>query len=625
MRATASAKRKSPTSTPSSSLVNAALVQKLQAVARPSFLRAVRQELFRREHEWKPFPDKADGTIHPQRMALESEADILGYGGAAGGGKSDLLLGAAGKQHHRSIIFRRVFPSLRGIIDRSREIYNPEGASASNDSYNESMYRWRLPSRNGAQVQFGSLQYDKDVLAHQGQARDFHGFDELTEFTEYQFRYIIGWNRSARKGQRCRVIATMNPPTTVEGEWVIRFFAPWLDPLYAGKRAVSGELRWFTTVEGKDTERKGPDDYVLDDKNGDKIYPKSRTFIFSRVQDNPVLMASGYMTTLQSLPEPLRSKLLYGDFMSMAEEDPWVMFPRDWVLAAQKRWREQKEPAGEVDQLGIDVARGGTDHTVYTPRKGHYFCKQVEVPGRKTPDGASVIAIAAPLCTAHTQLGIDVVAVGSSPYDLGKMNKMKIMALNGAEKAPESQKAKAGGLRFYNKRALWHWKLREDLDPKSGMDLALPDTPEVTSQLCAIKWELTIRGIKARDKDETKDILGRSPDNAESIIYAHAQDYSGGSAFVAHARSAAAAEKAASNGAQPAAPAGTPVEEDKTPEVALATRRGAAAFAEAQRRERLAQEERERNPVKTVAEVAAAAPKRQVKRSSNFAEATGQL
>ena len=40
------------------------------------------------------------------------------------------------------------------------------------------------------------------------------------------------------------------------------------------------------------------------------ITPKSRTFIPARVTDNSYYMASGYMSQLQSLPEPLRSQML---------------------------------------------------------------------------------------------------------------------------------------------------------------------------------------------------------------------------------------------------------------------------------------------------------------------------
>jgi hypothetical protein len=64
---------------------------------------------------WQPNPDHDDGTPNPQRLAFESEADILGYGGAGGGGKTDLLLGLAATQHHQSIIVRRIFKNLRGI------------------------------------------------------------------------------------------------------------------------------------------------------------------------------------------------------------------------------------------------------------------------------------------------------------------------------------------------------------------------------------------------------------------------------------------------------------------------------------------------------------------------------
>lgn len=53
--------------------------------------------------------------VGPQTRALRSEADILFYGGQAGGGKSDLLLGAALTEQEHSIIFRREAVQLTGI------------------------------------------------------------------------------------------------------------------------------------------------------------------------------------------------------------------------------------------------------------------------------------------------------------------------------------------------------------------------------------------------------------------------------------------------------------------------------------------------------------------------------
>src|SRR5688500_10274237 len=75
-----------------------------------------------------------------QASAYACNADQIGYGGAAGGGKSDLQIGMAGTQHRRAIIFRRVFPSLRGMIERSREIFNANDAAHGKDSYNEQLH-----------------------------------------------------------------------------------------------------------------------------------------------------------------------------------------------------------------------------------------------------------------------------------------------------------------------------------------------------------------------------------------------------------------------------------------------------------------------------------------------------
>ena len=184
---------------------------------------------------WKPLPG-------PQTDALLCEADELFYGGAAGGGKSDLLIALGIHWHQRSTIFRREFTQLGDIIERSREIIGERG------QYNATLHKWRL--YDGRIIQFAAVQYRDDVRKHKGRAKDLLGFDEISEFLEYQYQTLSGWLRTATRGQRTRIVATGNPPTQAEGEWVIRRWGPWIDSQHPYP-ARSGELRWYAMVEGR--------------------------------------------------------------------------------------------------------------------------------------------------------------------------------------------------------------------------------------------------------------------------------------------------------------------------------------------------------------------------------------
>src|SRR5690349_10342251 len=59
----------------------------------------------------------------PQYTAYYHPADELLYGGSAGGGKTELALGLAFTAHRRSLILRRQYVDLGGIIDRAIEIH----------------------------------------------------------------------------------------------------------------------------------------------------------------------------------------------------------------------------------------------------------------------------------------------------------------------------------------------------------------------------------------------------------------------------------------------------------------------------------------------------------------------
>jgi hypothetical protein len=114
-------------------------------------------------------------NVGKQTDAYFSEADEVFYGGGAGGGKSALLCGLAIEEHTKSIIFRREYPQIKGLVD---EVHRQLGTR---DGYNQQDKVWRLPKGN--ELEFGSVQHEDDKEKYQGRAHDFKGFDEVTHFS----------------------------------------------------------------------------------------------------------------------------------------------------------------------------------------------------------------------------------------------------------------------------------------------------------------------------------------------------------------------------------------------------------------------------------------------------------
>lgn len=445
----------------------------------------------------------------PQMSAYCNEADIIYYGGSAGGGKSDLLLGLALTDHKKSIIYRREYKQLQELVDRSEEIL--EGTSA---KFSQMKNRWRnIPG--GKLLEFGAVQHEKDKENYKGRPHDFIGFDEIPDFTESQFRFLRAWNRTTNKDQRCRVLCAGNPPTTPEGRWVIRYWAPWLRKNHSNP-AEPGELRWFTMMDGKDTEVPDGKPFTYE---GERLEPKSRTFIPARVKDNPYFDGTGYLGELQSLPEPLRSQLLKGDFF--IEEQPQIrqVIPTASIRAAQARWSEDDVRARSAwTDIGLDPSRGGADQTVFAPRTGSFFHKLHTYEGREIRDGPICAAYATELMGPDFSgtLRIDIIGIGSSAFDiLVTDTDFSVVGVNFAAKSFATDKT--GKLQMRNIRAEAYWKLREALDTESGMNICLPPDEELVEDLSAPTWKRTTTGILIEPKDIIRARMGRSPGKGDAV------------------------------------------------------------------------------------------------------------
>ena len=225
-----------------------------------------------------------------ERIARDdfSKADCLLYGGEPGGGKSQLILGLAFNEHKRSLVMRRQYGDLNRIVEDALKIHG------SREGFNGSPPP-KLRVSDEQIIDFAAAHRVGDEQGQMGKGRDLLAIDEATHFAESQVRFLMGWNRTETPGQRVRTVFATNPPLSAEGLWVIKMFAPWLDPQYP-KPAKTGELRWVISDEaGNDKWVDGPGEYetVVAGK-AKTVSATSRTYIPASVRDNPYYAVTDY-------------------------------------------------------------------------------------------------------------------------------------------------------------------------------------------------------------------------------------------------------------------------------------------------------------------------------------------
>ena len=218
-----------------------------------------------------------------QQKFINSKAFETLFGGAAGGGKSygqlvDALLYALKYPKSKQIIFRSTFADLeKSLIRVSLDFYPLSIAS-----YNNSKHTWKFD--NGSIIDFGYIQYEKDVYQYQSAEYDVIRFDELTHFTEFMYTYMISRCRGANpypKGMK-----SSTNPGGVGHVWVKERF------IDIGEPNVIHNCKLET---------------------GEEV---TRIFIPSLVTDNKFMLEydPDYIKRLDALPEKERKALKYGDW-----------------------------------------------------------------------------------------------------------------------------------------------------------------------------------------------------------------------------------------------------------------------------------------------------------------------
>lgn len=289
--------------------------------------------------EWTyPYGGPEHPDPHPkQAIAHRTVADELLFGGAAGPGKTDWLLGHVLRPCFTwpgfpALILRRTMPHLkqrRGIIERLNERI-PRAVG----TYNKTDHVWTFA--NGSQLQLGFLEHDGDVERYVGGEYGIIGWDQVEQFTEYQFLRLKHPLRlpehhpAILAGYRPHMPATANPGGTGH-HWVK---ARWIDP-------APPFVVWqpAPTIEEPD--------------------PGSRAFIPATLEDNPA-MGDWYRQQLNAIKDPaLRKALAEGDW------DVYVgaRFGHLW-----RRPVHVVEPEDLPIPEGAGVARGlGVDYGLEAP------------------------------------------------------------------------------------------------------------------------------------------------------------------------------------------------------------------------------------------------------------------
>lgn len=306
----------------------------------------------------------------PQTRLLSSPAQLVVYGGQAGGGKTlgllmDPIADAVAWGGFRGLLLRKTLKAIEaqgGPWDVASSIYPRLGATSRGFPH----FEWTFPS--GAKLRFAQIHDDGDLEAHQGAQYTWLGWDEGTQFSGKQFWYVSGRLRSPfgapPPGVLLRNRVTCNPDPRSH---LAKLIAWWIDQrtgLPIPER--DGVIRWFARDGDKMHMGASPREvremapHLFVDAGSGAVHWRhvctSLTFIRSTLADNAKLLEAdpAYRARLANLDPVTRRQWMEGSWLTTAAgeyfQGPWfprltstpsdvVRRVRYWDLAGSKRRR----------------------------------------------------------------------------------------------------------------------------------------------------------------------------------------------------------------------------------------------------------------------------------------------
>jgi len=243
---------------------------------------------------------------------------------------------------YAGLLLRRSYADLTlpgSLMQRAEEWLTGTGAR-----WIDKEKTWVFPS--GARLTFGYLATEMDKYRYKSAEFQYIGFDELTQFTESMYTYLITRLRRLSSSKIPLRMRGASNPGDIGHEWVRRRFVDY-QPALTPQTTPQERLRLV------------------------------RPFIPARLDDNPFLDATEYKTNFDEVDAVTREQLLGGDWNVMAQGSKFFRYDfqiirpnevpsglhwlRYWDLAATEPKPTSKKQGPDFTagaKLGYDATTG---------------------------------------------------------------------------------------------------------------------------------------------------------------------------------------------------------------------------------------------------------------------------
>jgi signal peptidase I len=248
----------------------------------------------------------------------------------------------------------------------------------------------------------------------------------------------------------------------------------------------------------------------------DNVMPDFRKFVPALPGDNPYL-SQDYIDNLQRADKVTRERLLNGNFDY--DDDPATMMSYDAISDLFTNHIAEKEER----YITVDVARFGVDKTVIACWKGYHLYRLSHYDHTSIPDTIQYVkGIAAEERVPFSQIIADEDGIGGGVVD-GLRGIRGFMGNRTPFPVIDTTSGKLVPANFQNLRAQCYHKLAEFVNNHriklTIEDRALQET--IKEELAVVKrrnGDKDFQKFQIIGKNEIKELLGRSPDFADTIM-----------------------------------------------------------------------------------------------------------